>query len=106
MKNELVKLGIPPSQASEAVNVLWEHWDKNDISKEQNLYAIVWPSNDKWIVDLFSQKKSGGPLLKVGKSSESKSIEELKLPKQVFAVIPISDILDRVSSKLAELLKR
>jgi hypothetical protein len=52
-------------------------------------------------VALCSQKVSGGPLYKFGKS---KSIEDMELPKEAFAVIPISDILDRISSKLSELL--
>ncbi len=31
LKNELVKLGIPPSSANEAVNELWERWDKREV---------------------------------------------------------------------------
>ena len=34
----------------------------------------------------------------------SKSIEERDFPKQAFAVIPISEVLERVNSKLSELL--
>ena len=101
LKNELVKLGIPPSQASEAVNSLWKEWGKKDVPEGWNVYAVLWPSNDKWSVALCSQKISGGPLYKFGKS---KSTEEMDLPKQTFAVIPISEILERVSSKLSELL--
>jgi hypothetical protein len=33
------------------------------------------------------------------------SIEEMDLPKQAFSAIPISDVLDRVSIKLSELLR-
>ena len=102
LKNELVKLGIPPSQASEAVNSLWKEWGKKDAPEGWNVYAVLWPSNDKWSVALCSQKLSGGPLYKFGKST--KSSEEMELPKQTFAVIPISDVLERVSSKLSELL--
>ena len=101
LKNELVQLGIPPSQASEAVNALWKDWGKKDIPDGWKLYAVLWPSNDKWIVALCSQKISGGPFYKFGKS---KSTEEMELPKQAFAVIPISDVFDRVSGKLSELL--
>ena len=61
----------------------------------------LWPSNDKWIVALCSQKVSGGPLYEFGKV---KSTEEMELPKQAFAVIPISDVFERVRSKLSELL--
>jgi hypothetical protein len=103
LKNELVKLGIPPSPASEAVNVLWKAWDTKEGPEGRNIYAVVLPSNDKWTVDLCSQKISGGPLHKFEKS---KSNEEMNLPKQAFAVIPISEVLDRASKKLSELLAR
>jgi hypothetical protein len=49
-------------------------------------------------VALCSQKISGGPLYKFGKS---KSIDEMELPKQA---LPISEVFERVSSKLSELL--
>jgi hypothetical protein len=101
LKNELVQLGIPPSQASEAVNTLWNAWGKKEAPEGWKVYAMVWPSNDKWMVALCSQKISGGPLYKFEKS---KSTEEMELPKQTFAVIPISDVFERVSSKLSELL--
>jgi hypothetical protein len=101
LKNELVQLGIPPSQASEAVNTLWKDWGKKDIPDGWKVYAVLWPSNDKWIVALCSQKISGGPLYKFGKS---KSTEEMELPRETFAVIPVSDVFDRVGSKLSELL--
>jgi hypothetical protein len=99
--NELVKLGIPPSQASEAVNSLWREWGKKDVPGGWNVYALLWPSNDKWNVILCSQKISGGPLYKFGKS---KSTEEMELPKQTCALIPISEVFERVRSKLSELL--
>jgi hypothetical protein len=96
-----VKLGIPPSQASEAVNTLWKEWGKKDIPEGWNLYALLWPSNDKWNVPLCAQKVSGGPFYKFGKI---KSIEEMELPKQTCALIPISEVFDRISGKLSELL--
>jgi hypothetical protein len=64
LKNELVQLGIPPSQASEAVNTLWKDWGKKDIPDGWKVYAVLWANNDKWIVALCSQKISGGPLYK------------------------------------------
>jgi hypothetical protein len=96
-----VRLGIPPSQASEAVNALWKEWGKKDTPEGWNVYAVLWPSNDKWVVALCSQKLSGGPLYNFGKS---KSAEEMELPNQTCALIPISDVFDRVSGKLSELL--
>ena len=101
LKNELVKLGIPPSPANEAVNALWKEWDKKDAPEGWNVYAVILPSKDTWSVALCSQKLSGGPLYKFAKS---KSTEEMELPKQAFAVIPISDIFDRITKKLSELL--
>jgi hypothetical protein len=55
------------------------------------------------MVALCSQKTSGGPLYEFGKS---KSAEEMELPKQTFAVIPISDIFSRVAKKLSEVVNR
>jgi hypothetical protein len=101
LKNELVQLGIPPSQASEAVNALWKEWGKKDTPEGWKVYALLWPSNDKWILALCSQNISGGPLFKFGKS---KSTEEMVLPSQTCALIPISDVFERVSSTLSELL--
>src|SRR3984893_10582819 len=101
LKNELVKLGIPPSQASEAVIAVWKEWGKKDTPEGWNVYAVLVPSKDKWNVALCSQKISGGLLYKF---SKSKSIGEMELPKEAFAVIPISDVFERVSGKLSELL--
>jgi hypothetical protein len=104
LMKELVDLNIQPSAAREAVNVLWKEWGKKDAPDGWEVYAMLVPSNDKWNVALCSQKISGGPLYKLGKSMGSKSVEEMELPKRAFAVIPISDIFERVSSKLSELL--
>jgi hypothetical protein len=101
LMKELVDLRIPPSQASEAINTLWKAWGKKEAPEGWNVYAALWPSNDNWSVALCSRKISGGPFYKFGKV---KSTEEMELPKQAFAVIPISDVFERVSSKLSELL--
>ncbi len=100
LKNELVKLGIPPSPASEAVNALWKEWGKKDTPEGWNVYAVILPSNNKWSVVLCGQKISGGPLYKFDKSTGRKSIKEMELPKQAFAMIPISNIFDCVSNNL------
>ncbi|MFZ2143921.1 MAG: hypothetical protein WAV78_44475 [Xanthobacteraceae bacterium] len=93
-----MQLGIPPAQASEAANALWKVLGKKDIPEG---WSGMWPRNDNWIVALCSQKLSGGPLYKFGKV---KSTEEMELPKLAFAVIPMSNVLERVSSKLSALL--
>jgi hypothetical protein len=79
-----------------------ERVGEEDSPEEWNVYALLWPSNDKWIVALCSQKVSGGPLYKFGKS---KSTEEMELPNQTCALIPICDVLHRISGKLSELLR-
>jgi hypothetical protein len=98
-------LGIPPSQASEAVNAVWKEWDKNERPDGWNIYAVVMPIGEKWIAVLCSQNYSRGPLYKYksGKSTGTKSPVEFELPKQPFVMIPISDILERISRKLSEL---
>jgi hypothetical protein len=106
LKNELVKLGIPPSPANEAVNALWKGWDKKDAPEGWKVYGVILPSNDKWRAVLCAQKVSGGPLYKLGKSTGSKSIVEVDLPQQAFAMVPISGILGHINTKLSELLDR
>jgi hypothetical protein len=102
LTTELVKLGLPPSSASDAVNALWTQW--KDPPEERNLYAIVFPKNGPWAARLCSQNKTGGPLYKFGKALGTKSEEEMEWPKQAFAVVPISEVLNRVDSNLSELL--
>jgi hypothetical protein len=106
LKNELVTLGLPPSSASEAVKALWKDWDRKEPPGKQNLYAVVLPTKGKFMVFLCTQKKSGGPLYKykLGPPAGSKSLIELDLPEQAFAVLPMSAVLDRTTSRLSELL--
>ena len=98
LKNELVKLGIPPSSASDAVNEFWKEWDKKE-PPEGRIYAVLEPRDGKWMALLCWQKISGGPLYKIGKSAT-----EIELPKQAFAMLPISVVLESVTNKLGGLL--
>jgi hypothetical protein len=41
LTNELVKLRIPPSRVSEAVNVLQKEWGKKDTPEGWNVYAVL-----------------------------------------------------------------
>jgi|SRR5208337_2022873 len=102
LTNELVRLGIAPSPASEAANSIWNAWDKKKAPEGQKVYAIVVPSKDGWTVELGSRKASGGPLYRLGRTG-SKSVE-LEFPKQAFAVLPISDIFERLNNELSILL--
>src|SRR6516165_11893815 len=99
LTSELVRLGIQPSPASEAANVVWREWEKKDVTEGQKVYAVVVPNEDKWMAVLRSQGTSVGPLYKVGRQSI-----EVELPKHAFAVIPISDIFEYISRKMSALL--
>ena len=102
LKNELVKLEIPPSSASDAVNEFWKEWDKKELPEER-IYAVLEPRGGKWTALLCRQKISGGSLYKIGKSSTPKP-EEIELPMRAFAMLPISELVTRVAKNLAELL--
>jgi hypothetical protein len=103
LTRELVKLGIPPSSASDGVNEFWKAWDQKEFPDGRTIYAVLLPINDNWSVLLCWQKLSGGALYKLGKSSSSKA-EEIELPEQAFAMLPISDVFAHVAKKLTELL--
>jgi hypothetical protein len=103
LTHDLVKLGIPPSPASEAVNEVWRAWDQTEV-EGRRIYAVLTPTDDKWIVSMCWKKVSGGSLYKVRKSLVAKPNEEMQLPDRAFAVIPISDVVARVAKKLADLL--
>jgi hypothetical protein len=93
LTSELVRLGIQPSHASEAANVVWKEWEKMDVTEEQKVDAVVVPTKNKWAAALCSQNQSVG----------SKRFQ-MELPKHAFAVIPISDVFERVSRKMSALL--
>jgi hypothetical protein len=97
---ELVQLGIPPSSASDAVDAIWEEWRGTEAPKGQKVYAVVVPTKGKWTAALCSQRTSGGPLYQGAGSGRV----QIELPKQAFAVIPISDVFERVSRKTSSLL--
>jgi hypothetical protein len=100
--NELVRLGIQPSSASNAANAVWNALGKRNAPEGQKVYALVASSKDGWTVELCWRRASGGPLYKLGKSGGTK-LAEVELPEQAFAVIPISDILESISTKLSTL---
>jgi hypothetical protein len=95
LKYELVKLGIPPSSASNAINEFWKEWDRKELPEGRRLYAMLAPRDGKWTVLLCWQEISGGAVYKTGKSPV-----EIRLPKQASAVLPISDVLERVANQL------
>jgi hypothetical protein len=103
LTHDLVKLGISPSSASDAVNEVWKAWDKKELPDGRKMYALMLSTDAKWTAFLCWQKISGGPLYRLGKASTSKA-EEIGLPKQAFAMLPISEVVTSVTKKLEELL--
>ena len=103
LTNELVKLRIPPSPASNAVNELWKEWDKDGFLDGKSIYAVILPSGAGWTVSVCWQNLSGGPLYRKGKRLSS-NVEEMELPKRAFAVIPMSDVFADVTNKLQKFL--
>ena len=62
--SELVKLGLAPSSASEAVSELWAEWVRKEVSKDKTIYAVIFPTGNEWSVLLCWQRGSGGPFYK------------------------------------------
>jgi hypothetical protein len=60
----------------------------------------VLPIKGKWTALLCLQKASAGPLYQDAGSARF----QMELPKQAFAMIPISDVFERVSRKMSSLL--
>jgi len=102
LTNELVRLGIAPSPASEATNQVWKEWEKKGTPEGQKVYAIVVPSKAGWAVELCSRKAVGGPLYGWGRTGGK--LVEMDLPEHAFAIMPISDVFDGVGKNLSELL--
>jgi hypothetical protein len=100
LTNELVRLGIQPSSASEAANAVLKEWRGMEPPKGWNVYAVVLPSKGTWTVTLCSQRKSGGALYQGTGSARL----QMEFPKHAFAVIPISDVFELVSRKMSALL--
>jgi hypothetical protein len=98
--NELVRLGIQPSPASEAANQVWREWEKKPAGQGEKVYAVMVPNKDGWTIELCSRKVSGGLLFRWGRGSKSVEVE---LPKQAFAVVPVSDIVSCIATQLADL---
>ena len=97
LTNELVRLGIQPSPASEAANAVLKEWERKDVTEGQKVYAVVVPTKGKWTATLCLQKASAGPLYQGTGSARV----QMELPKQAFAVIPISDILHYVCKNIS-----
>jgi hypothetical protein len=104
LKYELIKLGLPPSSASDAVNDLWKVWWAQELPEGKDICAILVPNGDKWSAVLCWQKKSGGPLYKSTKQSGFTGSVQLESPRQAFVALPLSDIFADVTKRLTALL--
>lgn len=103
LTNELVQLGIAPTPSNDAVNELWKEWRQTKLQDGGNVYAVLFPNDHKSSVILCWQKQSRGPLLRLSKSSGTESAE-FELPRQAFAIMPISDVAGDVTKRLVRLL--
>ena len=99
-KSELVRLGIPPSSANDAVEELWKVWDKKANADERRLYAVLFSNGNRWTAELCWEAAPGGPFFKVGKSSP------FLFPDRAFAVIPISELMAPLTDQLSKLLAK
>jgi hypothetical protein len=101
---ELVKLGLAPSAATEAVNTIWGQCNRNDFFEDKQVYAILFPTDDKWTTVLCSQREEGGPLYRFTRST-ARSREKVRLPDRPFAVVPISSTLTRIAKRLESVIE-
>ena len=102
---ELIKTGLSPSSASDAVNELWKMWWARELPEGKNVCAILSPTSDKWSASLCWQKKSGGALYKSTKQSGFTGSAQMDLPRQAFVVLSLSDVLAKVTTSLLALLQ-
>jgi hypothetical protein len=100
LTNELVQLGIAPSPSSDAVSDLWKVWQRTEARNGRNVYAAIFPNNGKISVVLCFQDRSGAPLQLL---SSGAGYSEFNLPRGAFAVVPVSIVVDHVSTRLTQL---
>jgi hypothetical protein len=101
---ELVKLGLAPSAATKAVNTIWAQCDRNDLFEHKHVYAILYPTDDKWTTVLCWQREEGGPLYRFTRST-ARSQEKIQVPDRAFAVVPITGTLTRITKRLESVIE-
>jgi hypothetical protein len=105
LKYELLKTGLSPSSADDAVVKLWKSWWAQELPDGKNVYAILAPTGDKWSASLCWQKKSGGPLYKSTKQSGFTGSALMELPDRAFVALPLSDLMAEVTESLLALVQ-
>lgn len=98
---ELVRLGIGPSPASEAVAALWGEWEGLEAPSGVKVYGVLAPTEGGWSVGLCWQKRTGGGLIQAGQSEGEKGFD---LPTHAFTMVPISEMLASLNERLTRLL--
>jgi hypothetical protein len=104
VKYELVKLGLPPSSAANAVNSIWKQCKTHDLLGTKQVCAVLFPADDKWTTLLCWQTERGGTLYNFTRPAAPR-VEKVPLPDRAFAVIPITATLRRIGKRLVSLLE-
>src|SRR5215211_2731065 len=52
LKYELIKMGLSPSPASDAINQLWKGWWVQELPDAKNVFAILGQHRDEWSASL------------------------------------------------------
>jgi hypothetical protein len=94
---------LGPSAAAEAVKSIWAQYNMNDFLEHEQIYAILFPTDDKWTIALCSQREKGGSLYRFTRSARCR--ERIRLPDRAFAVVPIADTLTRITKRLESLIE-
>jgi hypothetical protein len=101
---ELVKLGLAPSAATEAVNTILAQCDRKDFLEDKQIYAILFPTNDKWTAVLCTHRGPGGPLYRFPRST-ARSHEKIRMPDRAFVVVPITSTVTRITKRLESIVE-
>jgi hypothetical protein len=100
LKSELVKLGIQPSSASEAVDQLWKIEKITELLSGKDTCAAFSKTDERWSYFLF-RAKSGAELKLHPQFSQAGNY---KLLDQSCVLIPLSNVFSRIGESLSNLL--
>jgi hypothetical protein len=87
------------AEPSFTVNTIWGQYGGNDFFEDRRIYAIMYPTNDKWTVLLCSLHEPGGLLHRVSRST-ARTQGGFRLPDKAFAAVPITGTLTRIAERL------
>ena len=101
LKNELVKLGIQPSSANEAVDQLWKIEKITELVRGKDIYVALSKTGDGWFAFLFRAKSSTTSFSVHPQFSEIKNFNPFNQP---CVLIPLSNIFSRIERNLSNVL--